>query len=248
MQYPLGIQGRRILITGASSGIGEASAILLSKLGAKLILNGRDMDKLDKVYSRLENQSEHIISPFDLQNVEGISAWIKGLLTENQIKLDGLVHSAGISKMSSLRSASLKQMNDIFTTNLFSSVMLIKACSSRSLTNDNSSFVFISSIAGLIGNPGNSIYGASKAALNSIIKSAAIEFGPRLRFNGIAPALINTPLIENIPKEQYDITVSKHLLGIGEPEDVANTATYLLSDASRLMTGTILTMDSGYSV
>lgn len=248
MQHPFGLEDKLILITGASSGIGEACAVLLSQLGARLILNGRNQERLENVHAKLESPTKHRLAPFDLQSVEDIPDWIKSLLVNRNLKLDGLVHSAGINKMSSIRSTSIKQINEIFTTNLYSSIMLMKACSSRSLTNDNSSFVFISSIAGQIAAPGNSIYGASKAAMNSMIKSAAFELSPRIRVNGIAPGLINTSLLSNTPNEHYSYWMSKHLLGIGEPEDVANAVAYLMSETSKKVTGTILTVDSGSTI
>ncbi|MNC43049.1 3-oxoacyl-[acyl-carrier-protein] reductase FabG [compost metagenome] len=125
--------------------------------------------------------------------------------------------------------------------------MLLKSCMSKKVSNNGSSFVIISSIAGFVGSPGNSIYGASKAALNSIIKSSAREMSPRIRVNGIAPGVVSTPLTDTMPEEYNQRLLQNHPLGIGEPEDVAYAAAYLLSNASKWVTGTILMVDGGYS-
>lgn len=247
MYNPYALNGKWILITGASSGIGEACAQVCSKLGANIILTGRNEEQLIRVHQSLDRQEDHFVTTFDFSTPENIPNWIEGVIAKKGLKLDGLVHSAGIDKLSPIRSIDISSINTLTNINFISSVMLLKSCMNRKVSNDDSSFVLISSIAGSVGSPGNAIYGANKAAINSLIKSLARELSPRIRVNGIAPGIVNTPLTISMPEEYNKQLLLNHPLGMGEPEDIAFAASYLLSRAAKWITGTVITVDGGFS-
>lgn len=246
MYNPFSLKGKNILVTGASSGIGEACALILSKLGANLIITGRNEDRLEGVYQKLDPQGKHFISQFDMQEVEQIPSWIQGVLDERNIILDGFIYSAGIVKLSPIRTLTVSQMNTLMNVNLHAGIMLLKTCTNKRYSKDGSSFVFISSVNATLGAPGNSIYTASKAAIDAMVRSAAVELSPRVRVNSIAPGLVETPLLNGTPNKEN--IIRQHPLGLGQPEDVAFAAAYLLSNASRWVSGTTLTVDGGFSV
>jgi len=246
MYNPFCLKGKNILVTGASSGIGEACALVLSKLGANLIITGRNKERLEQVYSNLEPQGTHVVSQFDMQNVEQIPSWIQGVLDERDITLDGFIYSTGIVKLSPIRTLTVSQINELMNVNLHAGIMLLKTCTNKKNSNDGSSFVFISSANASLGAPGNSIYSASKAAIDAMVRSSAVELSPRVRVNSIAPGLVETPLLNGTPNK--DNIISQHPLGLGQPEDIAFASAYLLSNASRWVTGTTLAVDGGFSV
>lgn len=244
---PFSLKGKTILVTGASSGIGKATAIECSKMGAKLIITGRDKDRLSNTFNCLYGSIEnHKMIVADLTNKQQIESLV------SQIgDINGAVLSAGRSMTLPIKFATTERFHEIFEINLFSQIELLRLLIKNKKFINNSSVVFISSIGGNSKfSPGNSIYGTTKAALSSFIKFCVVEFSPKIRFNGINPGMINTPLINRstLTKEDKDIDISNYpLKRYGEPEEVAYSAIYLLSDAASWVTGTSLCIDGGIS-
>ncbi|GGF87801.1 hypothetical protein GCM10010912_36310 [Paenibacillus albidus] len=145
-----------------------------------------------------------------------------------------------------IRTLTTAQINTVMNVNLYSGIMLLKACANKKASNEGSSFVFISSANASLGAPGNSIYSASKAAIDAMVRCSAVELSPRVRVNSIAPGLVETSLLVSTPNKE-DI-IEQHPLGVGHPEDIAYAAAYLLSDSARWVTGTTMMVDGGFVV
>lgn len=243
---PFSLKGKTILITGASSGIGKSTAIECSKLGARLILLGRDLDRLNDVYLSLE-KSNHIFKSIDLNYSEDVLQYVNELPI-----LDGIVFSAGIQKTCPIKFIDKNDVNDIFATNFFSIIDFNKKLLNSKKLRKGSSVVFISSTAaGIVADYGNAIYSSSKGALNAFAKVLALELSTqKIRVNCVLPAMVKTPLLSNISvdKEQLEIDEKRYPLGYGEPIDVAHAVIYLLSDASKWLTGTSILLDGGLTL
>lgn len=245
MSYnPFSLKDKIILITGASSGIGRACAVEASKLGANIIVCGRNRERLDKTKALLDG-GNHIIFEGDLLEQETIERLVKEVPT-----LDGVVLSAGKGLTMPYQFCTRELFDDIYNINFFSPVELLRLLVKMKKLNKDSSVVMIVSTGG-IGrfSVGNSVYGTAKAALQSMVRFAAIELAPRkIRVNGICPGMVNTPLIHSgsLTEEQLKMDMATYpLKRYGEPEDIAHGAAYLLSDASSWVTGTSLTIDGG---
>ena len=246
------LQNKVILITGASSGIGRSCSVECSKKGANLILVGRNYDELMKTISKLDPKSKAEVIAEDITQTENLEAVIaeKVLLSG---KISGFIHCAGIEKTLPLKKHSSALYRDIFEVNVIAGFEIAKILSLKKYKDERSSFVFISSVAGMVGEPGKAAYSASKGAVISGVRSLAMELcRSNIRVNSISPAMVNTPILEkmfeNIGEEASLEIIRKHPLGIGNPEDVANACVFLLSDASKWVTGTNLVIDGGYSV
>lgn len=247
------LNGNKILITGASSGIGAAAAIMAAAHGAVCILNGRDKTRLEDILRSMGGTGHHII-PRDLSGNIG-SELVKQAVSETG-PLNGFVHCAGIEKTLPFRSTGISDLREIMHINLevFWEIAqeLIK---SKNHEKEKLSVVGMSSVAALYGASGNSAYSASKGALVSLIKSLAAEYsGKKIRFNCVCPGYVNTPMLEAVKKlyknedKFSEAIVKKHPLGLGRSEDVASAVVYLLSDASRWVTGNAMIVDGGYGV
>lgn len=241
---PFSLTGKKILITGASSGIGRAIAIEASKLGAKIIACGRNQDRLNDTISSLEGSGHQMISIDLLQNEN------MNLLVSQVEKLDGVVFSAGKGLTIPFQFATREKFDDIFNINFFSPVELLRLLVKKKKLEVAGSIVLIASIGGTGKfSVGNSVYGASKAALQSMVRFCALELAPKkMRVNGINPGMVNTPLIRRgtITDEQLAEDMATYpLKRYGEPEDIAYAAIYLLSNASSWITGQMLVVDGG---
>lgn len=246
---PFSLKGKTILVTGASSGIGKATACLAAQLGAKVILVARDLIKLNDVADSLSNcdQVPEVISA-DLT----VSGAIDNLIGKI-VPVDGIVLCAGKGLTLPVQFCDRKNFDEIFELNFFSTVELIRLIYKKKKINKGGSIVALSSMGGThIFSGGNGIYGASKAALDSFMKFAAKEFAARkIRVNTILPAMVDTPLIHRgtISDEQLAENAKIYpLKRYGQPEDIANAAIYLLSEASAWVTGTSLIIDGGLSI
>ena len=243
---PYNLLDKTILITGASSGIGRAIAIESSKLGAKLILVGRDAAKIEGTLNLLSgiDHQKHII---DLTDIELLSE-----LVDKLPKLDGIVLCAGTVETCPAKYVEKTLVDKIFSINTFSPIFLIQKILGAKRINKNASIVFISSITGgLVAQNGNSIYGCSKAAISSFSKVLALELSPRkIRVNAISPGMVRTDLLKkvSVDEEQFAIDELKYPLGYGEPNDVAFATIYLLSDISKWVTGSNLIIDGGFTL
>jgi NAD(P)-dependent dehydrogenase (short-subunit alcohol dehydrogenase family) len=253
MFNPLDLTGKLILVTGASSGIGRATAIVLSKLGAQVILNGRNNEALKMTVSEMENGPSHIVAPFDLTQVDQIVPWVRELASQSNKKIGGVVHSAGISSTNSIRTISKATLDHVIVPNLYAAILLLRAVSARSVADEKGvSFVMLSSVAAFVGQPGLGPYSASKGALTAFCRSAAKELAAkRIRINCVAPGYVETPMFESVgdrvPSESLEALIGKHYLGLIQPEEVGVAIAYLMSDAAAKVTGTTLLIDSGFS-
>ena len=250
MINPMDLKGKNIIVTGASSGIGKGIAVLLSKLGANVIMVARNEERLKETYTKLE-PGNHSYFVFDLNNLDGIESLISNACCDG-IKLNGLVHSAGISLTMPLQYLKLRDLQNIMTVNFYSFVELVKHFSKRKYNDNGGSAVAISSISSMVGARGLTAYCASKGALESAVRTMALELAPKkIRINSIAPGMIETQIYDDLKEivndKDFEAELRKRqILGIGKPEDVANAAAFLLSDASRFITGTSMIVDGGY--
>ena len=251
MVNPLDMRGRTVLVTGASSGIGRETAILLSELDARVVLVARNRERLEETLGRMSGEG-HRIEPFDLNETDAIPDWIKRITTETG-PLGGLVHSAGVVTTIPVQAASTARIESLMRTNVTSAIMLVKAFRRSGCALRGSGIVLLSSIMGIVGAPGISIYSASKAALVGFSRSAALELAASgLRINCVAPAVVETEMARRESEmtqtqEQHEAMERMHPLGFGRPRDVAHAVAFLLADTGRWITGTTLVVDGGYS-
>lgn len=242
MNNPFSLENKRILVTGASSGIGQCIAIECSKMGAQMVVTARNQDRLHETVSQIvTSDSQEIIA--DISTVEGVDA-----IAEQVPELDGVVLNAGIIHTVPVKFINEENMMAVFNTNILSSIRLVQRLIKKKKLNRNASVVFISSISTFQVKKGNSLYSATKGAVNSFAKALAVEVGHLgIRVNCIQPGNIKTRVMDAgvITEEQRAEYMKKYILGEGEPIDVAYPAIYLLSNAARWVTGSIFTIDGG---
>lgn len=245
MSYnPFTLLNKKVLITGASSGIGKATAIECSKMGAKVIITGRNDKRLKETFEQLEGEGhEQIVGDLSVQTfVEELVAMVSSL--------DGVVLCAGIAVVKPLLFSTQEEFHSIFDTNFFAPVELLRLLTKKKKLLKGSSCVFIASIGGnKAWTPGNAMYGTSKAALKSVVNYFAVELAPKkIRVNGICPGMVETPLIKNEAYSKDDVDADKALYPLGRygyPEDIAYATIYLLSNASAWVTGSHFVIDGG---
>lgn len=241
---PFSLKGKTILVTGASSGIGREIAIQTAKSGASLILTGRNTERLNETLV-LIGPGKHQVIAADLSTTDGISQLVRELPP-----MDGVVHSAGIIKRIPLKLISEKSLNELMQINFTAPALLTRAIYKQKLLREEASIVFISSIASSFASLGNIMYMASKGAINSFMKGIAFELASKgIRANAIQPGMIKTHLTTAIPDEEIQKDIQRYpLCRYGKPEEVAFAAIYLLSDTTKWMTGSILTLDGGLTL
>jgi NAD(P)-dependent dehydrogenase (short-subunit alcohol dehydrogenase family) len=248
MSYnPYSLEGKTILITGASSGIGRVTAIECSKMGAKLIITARNEERLNETLSHLEGEG-HKIFLADLTIMDNVSK-----LASEISQLDGLVNNAGIIKMLPIQFLNENDLDNILKTNTIAPIFLTQRLLKKKKINKNSSVVFTSSIGGIFKvTPGNSMYSMSKGSIDVFMKFAALEMSSKgIRFNCVNPGMVETQLIDKdmySPEEREKDIAKYPLKRYGKPIDVALGIIYLLSDASSWVTGTNLIIDGGITI
>lgn len=243
MYNPFSLKGKKIFVTGASSGIGRATAIECSKMGASLIINGRDEIRLKETLSRLDVE-EHSMFVGDLT----VEETQKRLFDELPI-LDGVFFCAGVTDTTLVKFIDKAKIERVFNINLLSPILLTKGLLKKKKIREGSSLVYMSSMGVEEVTIGLGLYAASKSALNSFTKAVANELVCRkIRANTIMPMMVRTELVDNITtlsKKELEEDEARYPLGYGRAEDVAYAAIYLLSDASRWITGSSIRMDGG---
>lgn len=249
IKNPLDFSNKRVLITGASTGIGRACALLLSQLGAQLVLNGRNETALQETLSLLSG-SGHITAPFDMINTDELCDWVKSL-TKDHGYLDCFVHCAGVQITKPIRLFNQAFFDETMHVNLASAMAIAQGFRMKRDRSKQGSIVFVASIAGLIGQTGNTVYGASKAGLMSLTRGLSMEFlRDNIRVNCVAPALVDTDMAtrtqKSITDAQYQHMLNQHPMGVGEPSDVANAVAFLLSDAAKWINSVTLPVEGGY--
>ncbi len=248
---PFSLQDKTIIVTGASSGIGRECSVSCSRQGARVVLMGRDHNRLNETMALMQERNDHTICAVDLTNYEEVEKMISGL-TPGFGKIDGLVNCAGISTTLPLNMVKPDKLGEFFSANVQAAVNLTRVVTRLSnFSEAGGSVIFIGSVMGEAGEAGKLIYSITKGALIAGARSLAIELAPRkIRVNSISPGVVETPMSKNAVysrnEESLNRVINQHPLGLGLPEDVANACIYLLSDAARWITGTNLIVDGGY--
>lgn len=246
---PFELTDRRVLVTGATSGLGHAIALCCAHMGAEVIGVGRDAQRMAQTLEELQAISSrpHRMVTAELTHAADRDA----LVAELGGPLNGLVHSAGISRLSPVRMMTEQHLREVQAINVEAPFLLTQALLKRNLLAPEASIVFIASIAAHIGVAGVAAYSGTKAALIAMMRCLAMEVVKRrIRVNSLSPALVETPLLQ----ATADITGTidderkNYPLGFGKPEDVAHAAVFMLSGASRWVTGTTLVMDGGLTI
>lgn len=247
MYNPFSLENKIILVTGASSGIGRAIAIECSKMRASVIITGRNEERLKETHSRMEgNQPDYIIA--DLSNSDDVQN-----LCKNITSLTGLVNCAGLTKVLPFPFAERKDFEEVMEVNFFAPSELSRLLVKSKKIRKGASIVFISSVSGVyVSYIGNSIYSASKGAINGLCKNMALELAPKgIRVNCVNPGMIDTNILSDgkITQEQLNEDIKRYpLKRYGKPEEVAYAVIYLLSDAAEWITGSNLLIDGGYTL
>ena len=248
MSYnPYSLEGKTILVTGASSGIGKATAIECSKLGARVVITGRDEARLQQTLSSLEGEG-HVVITADLGEDDGIR-----FLVERVPVLNGIVHAAGISDTVLFQFLKKERLENIFNINFFAPVVLSQLLLKKKLLQKGGSIVFLSSIDGPVtAHIGNSMYSATKGALSAMMRNMSIELASKgIRVNAVLPGMTETPLIHNddITQEQLNKDMELYpLKRYADPREIAWAIIYLLSDASTFTIGASLVVDGGFTI
>lgn len=251
MEYnPLNLTGRRYLITGASSGIGKATSILLSRLGAELILVDLNVEGLQCTRRLCPNRT--ILLDIDLTESEEVKQKVSDAVA-NFGQLNGFAHIAGRPYIAPLKSVSEKTCTDVYKLNTYAAIELAKIFTSRKIyAGNNGSVVLISSVYGVVGSAANVGYAMSKSAIIGMTKALAMEFASKkIRFNCIAPGFIRTPMMDanvnSFDQNYLDTLNNLHPLGLGEPDDIAFAVAYLFSDMAKWVTGSVMNVDGGFT-
>lgn len=244
------LTGKHVIITGASQGIGRDIAIHISKLGARVTLIARNEEKLKGTLKMLEGQ-EHIIYPYDLRKIDGIDELITNIVSQYGV-IDGMVHCAGIATMRPLSMTKFNFLHDMMLINFYSFIELARVISKNKNHSGNTSIIGISSVAADNGLKSRVAYCSSKSAMDGAVRALAVELSSKgFRVNIVKPGFIKTELYDDYVKVTGEDAFIKNVLsrqykGLGETLDIANAVAYLLSDASKFITGTEIIVDGGY--
>jgi len=252
MNNPFSLENKVIAISGAASGIARQCAVSCEQMGAKLILLDMNLEGLKETLTLLEHPNDHYIAQVNLTDKARISEVVKEGVGKVG-KINGVLNCAGISTTLPLNSVKEETLDKFFKVNVYTGYFLTQEiCKRSNLSEDGGSVVFFSSVAGSYGASCKSVYAMTKGALKSVARSLAVELARKnVRVNSISPGVIVTPINQNLPHIADPIQraelEAQHLLGLGKTTDVANACIYLLSDASRWVTGINLFVDGGFT-
>lgn len=239
---PFSLAGKRVLVTGASSGIGRQIAISCAQMGATVVISGRNAQRLDETAGALQGDG-HLSIVADLTQ----DADIDRVVAEAG-NLNGVVHAAGMARLAPFRMINRAQLDEQFSSNTFAPILLTKGLLAKKRIEPRGSIVFISAIASHMGPVATGVYSATKGALLGAMRSLALEGVKQgIRANCIAPNYVRTPMLDGLSQGGggFDGGLNQTPLGMGEPEDVAYAAVFFLSDASRWITRNYFIIDGG---
>ena len=244
---PFTLEGKTVLVTGASSGIGRATAVLCADMGAKVVVSGRNEQRLEEVFYSLSGEG-HVKLVLDLTNEKAVDVAVSDIP-----QIDGFANCAGVANMNPFQFLCRQEMDEVFSTNFFSPIMMIHKLLKAKKLQKGSSVVFVSSIDGpKVVHAGNSVYSASKSALVGMARNMAIDLaGKKIRVNCVLPGTTDTEMIRtaNVTEEMLQETAkSLPMKRFAKPDEIAAAITFLLSDASSYMTGTEIVVDGGSSI
>lgn len=246
MYNPFSLEGKTVLITGASSGIGADTAVECSRMGATVLITGRNEERLSQTLSRLDTSfgAAHQMIVADLTDEESLNALVSQIDS-----LDGLVNNAGVNRVKPVAFIKQEDLEYVFLNNTWAAVNLTRLLCKKKKLKKNGSVVFTSSVSAFFNAPGRALYASSKAAMTSFMRSFAVELADKgIRANAIHPGMVKTKMIaENLTEEELQNNLKEYPLNrFGKPEDVAWAIIYLLSDASSWVTGSSMVVDGGF--
>lgn len=246
MINPMDLSGKHILITGGSSGIGRQCAIQASRLGAGVTIIARSEERLMETIQMMDRPEEQACYSFDLSKTEQIEELVKTVITERG-SVDGFVHAAGIADVRTLKQTKPKFVEKMFRIHTYALFELVRCLSLKDNLNDGASLVTISSAAAKVGNISQGAYGAAKASMEGFLNPVALELGPRgIRFNAVAYAFVMTDMTKEVLDYGDPKVLSAQYLGFIDTESAANAVIFLLSDACKYITSTVLSVSGGY--
>ncbi len=242
--------GRHILVTGASSGLGQHTALRLAEAGARLALVGRNVERLAATEAALAGEG-HSTHSADLSDAEATADLVQSIAKAHG-PFVGMFHAAGTVLIQPARVTKNRHLDDVFAAGVRGAFGVARAAAKKTVMAEGGSLVFMSSVSSVRGRPGMSAYSAAKAAVDGMVRALAVEMAERrIRVNSIVAGGIETAMHRDFTETASEELVRNyealHLLGFGQPDDIAHAAMFLLSDAARWITGTTLIVDGGYT-
>lgn len=232
------------MIAGASSGIGQATSVLLSRLGAKLVLVSRDADRLEVTKDMLLWPAAHTVIPYDSTDLESCKDVFDKAVADGK-KLSGFVYCCGTAKAIPLRAVSYTEYSNIFFVNYYGFLHMIKYFAKRKY-NDGGSIVAVSALNAHYPQKCMTVYASSKAAIEAAVRTLAVELADvNIRINSVIPGAVDTPMSGCVDKTTLERIISRQLLGMQQPDEIANLIAFLLSARSGAITGRNIFTDGG---
>ena len=246
---PMSLVGRRVLVTGASSGIGRATAVLAAALGADVVLTGRRADELERTRSGMERPDSHLAVVGDLADASFADELAAKSVASG--RLDGFVHAAGACAVVPVGLVNPARLADSLAVSYGAFMLLMRRLTARNAANPGFSAVAVSSVSAEAGWPGGSLYSGCKGALNAAVRSMAVELAPKgMRVTAVCPSHVRPPLFDALTAGADEASVAalaaKQPLGLGAPEQIASVVCFLLGGASSFVTGACIPVDGGY--